>query len=75
MINWGRMRIIEVDKEKLDKIVKLITYYEVKEATTLFELALWKAKIDQADRGRLLIRGSCRVEVPGPVKDSILQYL
>ena len=48
-------------KQCLDKIVKLIRYYEIKEETTLFELA-WKAKMDQ-------------VEVPGPVKDTILQYL
>jgi len=66
--------VVEVDKEKLDKIVKLITYYEVKEATTLFELALWKANIDQAE-GASTDRGACRTEVPGPVKDTILQYL
>ena len=45
----------------LDKIIRLIRYYEIKEETTLFELA-WKAKMDY-------------IEVPGPVKDTILQYL
>jgi hypothetical protein len=30
---------------------RLVTYYELKEATTMFELALWKSKskLDQAD--------------------------
>ena len=72
---WGIVEtVVEVDKEKLDKIVRLIRYYEIKEATTLFELALWKSKIDQAE-GDSADRGECRVEVPGPVKDTILQYL
>ena len=68
--------LAEVDKEKLDKIVRLIRHYEMKEATTLFEIALWKARIDQADISiPSSDRGACRVEVPGPVKDTILQYL
>jgi len=63
-------------KQCLNRIVGLITYYEVKEATTLFELALWKSKIDQADISiPSSDREACRVEVPGPVKDTILQYL
>lgn len=40
----------------------LIAYYEIKEATTLFELALWKSKIDQAE-GDSTDRGAFRVEV------------
>jgi len=73
---WGSMETaVEVDKEKLDKIVKLIRYYEMKEATTLFELALWKSKIDQADISNPADRAASRIEVPGPVKDTILQYL
>ena len=46
----------------------------MKEATTLFELALWKARIDQADDANGN-RNAHRIEVPGPVKDAILQYL
>jgi len=46
----------------------------MKEATTLFELALWKTKIDQVGDIDPYDRDACRVEVPGPVKDSILQY-
>ena len=73
---WGgRDTLVELDKEKLDKIKGLITYYEIKEATTLFELALWKAKIDQADISNPTYRTACRIDVPGPVKDTILQYL
>ena len=41
---WGEVETeVEIDIEKLDKIVRLIKYHEIKEATTLFELALWKA--------------------------------
>ena len=57
----GRCEVWGPIKQCLDKIVKLIRYYEIKEETTLFELH-WKAKMDQ-------------LEVPGPVKDTILQYL
>ena len=46
----------------------------MKEATTLFELALWKEKINQAE-GIPINRNACRIEVPGPVKDTILLYL
>jgi len=71
---WGAETSVEVDKEKLDKIVRLVRYYEIKEASTLFELALWKTKIDQLDDATSN-RDSCRIEVPGPVKDAILKYL
>jgi len=68
--------LVEADKEKLDKVVQLIRYYEIKEATTLFELALWKCKINQAvNDDEPANRKAYRIEVPGPVKDTILQYL
>ena len=63
-------------KQRVDQIDNLIKYYEMKEATTLFELALWKAKMDQIvedDVSRT--REECCIDVPGPVKDTILQYL
>jgi len=70
MVDWKPV------KQSFDDIYKLISYYELKEATSLFELALWKAKIDQADNVvELASRDACRIEVPGPVKDTILQYL
>jgi len=65
---------IYLDKEKLVKVEELLTYYEMKEATTLFELALWKASIDQAEAAST-DREAYQIEVPGPVKDTILQYL
>ena len=65
--NWDTI------KASLDQIVCWIRYHEIKEATTLFELALWKAKINQEEHP--INREACRIEVPGPVKDVILQYL
>ena len=62
-------------QQHFSQIVKWINYYEVKEATTTFELALWKAKIDQVDEADPRDRDACRVDVPGPVKDAIMQYL
>ena len=62
-------------KQRVDQIVKWIKYYEMKEATTIFELALWKAKMDQVEDGEFRTRDECRVDVPGPVKDAIMQYL
>ena len=59
----------------IHQIDSLIKYYEMKEATTLFELALWKAKIDQVGGINRHDRDAYRVDVPGPVKDTILQYL
>jgi len=61
-------------RSDLEKIVKLIRFHEMKEATSLFELALWKEKINQAE-GIPINRNACRIEVPGPVKDTILLYL
>ena len=34
----------------------------------MFELALWKAKIDQADKTDPDDRDSCRIDVPGPLR-------
>ena len=89
MIEWRRGHTIYIpvevmrsrdewdttSKQSLDQIISWIKYYEMKEATTLFELALWKAKIDQVDETTPFDRDACRVDVPGPVKDSILQCL
>lgn len=62
-------------RASLDQIVSWIRYHEMKEATSLFELALWKAKLDQADEAHPINREAYRIEVPGPGKDAILQYL
>ena len=68
------LRDWEAIRQNLDRVDKLVTYYEVREATTLFELALWKANIDR-EEGGTINRDAYRIEVPGPVKDTILQYL
>ena len=69
-----RDKIIKALPQCLARIKQLISYYEMKEATTiLFELAVWKVKIDQA--GNSVNRDACRVGVPKLVKDLILQYL
>ena len=67
--NWNAVRI------DLDKIIRLISHYELKEAASMFELALWKFKLDQLDKVNPIPRKKCRMDVPGPVKDIILQYL
>jgi len=61
-------------RKTLDKIGNLMQYYEVKEATTLIELALWNAKLSEAGEEVISNRHACRVEVPGPAKDLILEY-
>ena len=39
-------------------------------------MALWKAKLNQAeDVVNSTERAAYRIEVPGPIKDNILQYL
>jgi len=67
--NW------KVVKEPFDQIDRLITYYELKEATTFLELAMWKSKIDQAEVKHLINRIVYRIDIPGPVMNTILQYL
>jgi hypothetical protein len=66
--NWDSIKTI------LCRIKGLVSYYEMKEATTIIELALWKSKLDQAGRNATN-RNEHRIEVPGPVKDNILEYL
>ncbi|KAL7537350.1 hypothetical protein ACHAXR_007756 [Thalassiosira sp. AJA248-18] len=80
--NW------EATRESLHGIVSLITYCELKEAATIFELALWKAnigndfswrpaikkpKIDEESAG-IDYRDEHRVAVPDPVKAAVLQF-
>lgn len=70
--NW------KVVREIIDKIISVLDYHEVKEATTSIELAFWKAgiqsKAEEIKPNEIDRRGCC-IDVPGPVKDTILQYL
>jgi len=61
-------------KGTLGQIDRVITYYELKEVTTLFELAMWKEK-NQAEVKPNVNRDVYRIDIPGPVKNNILQYL
>lgn len=65
--NWKTCRA------SLGHILDLISYFQLKEATAIFELALWKANIEETC-ANANSREACRIEVPGPVKDAILQY-
>ena len=60
-IRWNGWGLVE---RHYRQIANWIKYYELKEATTLFELALWKAKIDLVDETPFE-RDACRVDVPG----------
>lgn len=71
----GRFHWRKTVKQRLDQIASIIAYYEMKEATSLFELALWKSNLNQAGAGNCNSRVAYRIEVPGLVKDTILQYL
>jgi len=57
------------------RILDLIMYHELMEASTIIDLAFWKARImeiggaDEADQ-----RQACRIEVPDPVKELIIQF-
>ena len=67
----------EAVRQNLDRIINVIRHYEKKEATSLFELALWKLKIDLLDNGDKdddECRKDCRTHL-GPVMDTFLQYL
>ena len=66
--NWDLVKGI------LGRIDRIINFYELKEATTLLELAIWKSKIDQTEEN-LIKRDAHRIDIPGPVRDTILQYL
>ena len=67
--NWNET------KRDFGKITRLVSYYELKDATTTFELALWKSKLDQAGANNSTNRAAYRIDVPGPAKDTMLQYL
>ena len=63
-------------QKKRDTILELIAFYERREATCLFELALWKSQITIAKANQNPVyRQANRIDVPGPVKEAILKFL
>ena len=62
-------------RTNLEQVLAWITRYELKEATSLYELALWKGKIEEMGAVTKGERSGCRVDVPGPAKDVIIKYL
>ena len=66
---------MEDDEKDIDRIIDLIAFYELKEVTAIFELALWRAKIEERWAFGIDEREACRIDVPGPVKDAILKYV
>jgi len=63
-------------KENLDRILDLIAHVQMKEATAVFELSLWKGKMAEesvvGDGNRN--REDCCIGIPGPVKDAVMQF-
>ena len=67
--NWKATRT------HLDRVLTWVSYYELREATTTIELALWRIKIGETGAATVEERDACRGEVPGPAKEAIIQYL
>ena len=60
-----------VTARSLCQALKLIVFHELKEAIILFELAMWKSRIDgEAAESRV----DCRVPIPDPAKNSIMEF-
>ena len=67
--NWGTSRGPLLD------ILTLISFHELKEATTIIELALWKVTIGETGAGNDAVkRKDCCVEFPGPAKEAVLKF-
>jgi hypothetical protein len=66
--NWENIRTI------LYNVERTVFCYEMKEATTIYELALWKSKLDDVG-SNTANRKDHRVSVPEPAQNSILEYL
>ena len=53
------------------QVLQLIAFLELKESSILFELTLWKSRIDET---AFVPRTDCRVSVPDTVKSLIMEY-
>jgi len=66
--NWSELR------DNLDKIRDGIAFYQFKEAIKIFQLAIWKTRLAEANIVNADNRQSCIVGVPGPIGEAVLQY-
>ena len=66
---------LEVTKEYFGQILDSVSYYELRFATAAIEIAFWRTDIKNEGALTIEARDACRREVPGPVKDAILQYI
>ena len=55
----------------LYQVLQLIAFHELKEASILFELAMWKTRIEGET---VESRVDCRVPIPDPAKSLIMEY-
>ena len=62
-------------RQSISNIIRWIEYYELKEAASLFELALWKTEMGKVGCDTKKRRYDYLIEVPDPVKHAIKQYL
>ena len=67
--NW-----VSMCTESLNKVSYLLRLDELKDATTILELALWKAKMEERGANDNN-RETCRIDVTGAAQDAIVQYL
>ena len=69
---WNALDIEDTDNqaaESLHRVLRLVSFHELKESSILIELAMWKSRLEE-DRAR----ADCRIAVPYPTKASIMEY-
>lgn len=62
----------DVTARSLSQIFRFIAFHELREASIVIELAMWKARIEDATSEHS--REDCRVTVPGPAQSLIMEY-
>jgi len=64
----------DISRETLVEMLLLISSHELKEASTIIELALWKVMIGEMRGDNYDVKlKACRVEFP-PAKEAVLQF-
>ena len=61
-----------VAARSLFQIFRLIAFHELREASIVIDLAMWRARIEDAKSE--LSREDCRITVPGPARSLIMEY-